>query len=107
MIAALLAAAVVTQVVGITALRASAGLRRPVWAVLAFAGLGASVVLVARAIDQGLSLAVGYGIWTGAGIALAALVGALLFGDRLRRVHVLGLVLVVLGVVAMNAGGGA
>jgi multidrug transporter EmrE-like cation transporter len=104
-IAALLVAAVVTQVVGITALRASAGLRRPGWAVLTFAGLGASVVLIARAVDQGLSLAVSYGIWTGAGIALAAVVGVVLFGDRLRRVQVLGLVLVVLGVVAMNAGG--
>ncbi len=57
MIAVLLVAAVVTQVVGITALRASAGLRRPGWAVLTFAGLGASVVLIARAVDQGLSLA--------------------------------------------------
>jgi small multidrug resistance pump len=106
-IALLLISAVATQVVGISALRASAGLRRPWWAVLTFVGLGGSVVLIAQALARGLSLAVGYGIWTGSGIALAAVVGAVFFGDRLGKVHVVGLALVVLGVLAMNVGGGA
>ena len=102
----LVIAAVATQVVGISALRASDGLRRPWWAALTFIGLGGSVALIAQAMARGVSLAVGYGVWTGSGIALAAVVGVVFFGDRLSRRQVVGLALVVLGVVAMNVGGG-
>ncbi len=99
-----LAGAVGAQVVGIGALRASAGFRRPGWVVLTLLGIGASVALMARALAAGLSLAVGYGIWTGSGIALAAVGGAAVFGDRLGRRQLLGVALIVAGVVVVHAG---
>jgi small multidrug resistance pump len=100
-----LAGAVAAQVVGIGALRASAGFRRPVFAVLTLLGIGVSVALMSRALVSGVSLAVGYGIWTGSGIALATLGGAAVFGDRLGRRELLGVGLIVLGVVVVHAGG--
>lgn len=102
-----LVAAVVSEAIGLGALRASRGLRRPLATVLAFAGIEGSVVLVGRAIVSGVSLAVGYAVWTGAGIAFAALGGVMVFGDRLTRRQALGLALVLVGVVFLNAGGGA
>ena len=102
--AAWLVGAVLAQVVGIGGLRASAGFRRPVPAVLTLVGIGVSVALMSRALVSGVSLAVGYGIWTGSGIALATLGGAAVFGDRLGRREVLGVVLVVVGVVVVHAG---
>ena len=99
-----LAAAVLAQVVGIGALRASAGFRRPVFAALTLLGIGASVALMSRALVNGVSLAVGYGIWTGSGIALATLGGAAVFGDRLGRREWLGVALIVSGVVLVHAG---
>jgi small multidrug resistance pump len=102
-----LVAAVVSEAIGLGALRASGGLRRPLHTVLAFLGIEGSVVLVGRAIVSGVSLAVGYAVWTGAGIAFAALGGVVVFGDRLTRRQVLGLALVLVGVVFLNAGAGA
>ena len=53
---------------------------------------------------HGVSLAVGYGIWTGSGIALATIGGAAFFGDRLGARQLLGVGLIVLGVVVVHAG---
>jgi small multidrug resistance pump len=96
--------AVLTQVVGIGALRASSGMRSVGWAVTSLTSIGVSVALMGQALDRGLSLAVGYGIWSGAGIALSAIGGAVLFGDRLQRRQVTGLVVVLLGVVLVRSG---
>ena len=102
--AAWLVAAVIVEAVGLGGLRASRGLRRPLPAVLAFAGLEGSTVLVGQAITRGVSLAVAYGVWTGAGIGFAALAGSVLFGDRLTRRQAAGLGLVLLGVVLLQVG---
>ncbi|WP_166462647.1 DMT family transporter [Amycolatopsis acidicola] len=101
----LLAAAVLTQAIGITATRAADGLRKPGWVVVALVGIGASVALMSRALAHGLPFATGYGIWSGAGVACAALSGAVLFGDRLARGQTAGLVLVVAGVMTVYSGG--
>lgn len=100
-----LAAGVVVQVGGMTALRLSDGMRRVLPTVAAFVGIGVSVVLVSRALDAGLALAVGYGVWTGAGIATTAVVGAVVFGDRLDRLQCTGLALVLAGSLLLQLGG--
>ncbi|WP_158605595.1 DMT family transporter [Amycolatopsis panacis] len=97
----LLSASVAAQVAGITAIRAADGLRRRGWVVAALAGIGVSVALMSRALQAGLPLAVGYGIWSGAGITCAALGGVVFFGDRLSRTHLIGLGLIVAGVVTV------
>lgn len=55
-----------------------------------------------RGVVAGLSVAVAYGIWTGLGVALAALTGIVIFGDRMDRRQLAGLGLVLLGVVALQ-----
>ncbi len=96
--------AVALQVVGVTGLRASDGLRRPGWALVAFGGLVGSIFPVGLAIDAGMSLAVAYSLWTGAGIAFAAMGGAMIFGDTLSRRQQVGLLLVLVGVIALESG---
>ncbi|MBO1756144.1 multidrug efflux SMR transporter [Allobranchiibius sp. CTAmp26] len=100
-----LAGGVVAQVGGITSLRLSGGMRRAVPTASTFLGIGVSVVFVSRALDAGLSLAVGYGVWTGAGIASTAVVGAVAFGDRLDRTQLVGLALVLIGSLVLQVGG--
>lgn len=100
-----LAAGVLAQWGFIAALRVSDGLRRPRWVVATFALMIASLGAVAVAIDRGLSVAVAYGVWTGAGILLAALTGVVVFGDRLTGPQRAGLALVLAGVVALNLAG--
>ena len=102
---ALLVGSALTQGVGLAATRASDGLRLPWWVVVAFVAMGLSVMLMSRAIAEGLPLAVAYGVWSGAGIVLATVTVVLVFHDRPRRVHLFGLVLVTAGVAAVYAAG--
>ena len=103
--ALLLLGSVLTQAVAVAATRASDGLRRCGWVVTAFTAMAASVALMSRAIAHGLPLAVGYGTWSGSGIAASTAAGVLVFGDRVAREHLLGLVLVVVGTVLVHGGG--
>lgn len=99
-----IAAAIALQCAGLLALRASDGLRRRALAFGAYAGLVGSILPVGRAIEAGMPLSVAYSLWTGAGIAFAALGGAAFFGDKLSRRQSVGLVLLLVGVVALEAG---
>lgn len=62
--------------------------------------MGAFAAL-AKAIE-GMDLSVAYAVWGGAGLVITAIIGALVFGQRIRPVGWLGIVLVVCGVVALK-----
>jgi len=57
------------------------------------------------ALGRDLPLGIAYGIWAAAGVAAVAVLSIPLFGESLSGVQAGGLVLVVLGVVALEAGG--
>src|SRR3954447_10634459 len=59
-----LTGAVLAQGLCLPATRASRGLRRPAWVLVAFAAMAVSVALMSRALALGVPLAVGYGIWS-------------------------------------------
>src|SRR5699024_7669150 len=87
----LLGAAIVSEVAGSLALKAALG--HAGWYLLVVVGYTAAFVLILRALWAGLGLGVAYGIWGAMGVALTALFGALLFGEIITAVLVLGLVL--------------
>lgn len=62
--------------------------------------MGAFAAL-AKAIE-GMDLSVAYAVWGGAGLVITAIIGALVFGQRIRPVGWLGILLVVCGVVALK-----
>lgn len=97
----LLALAIVSEVVGTSFLKPSDGFTR----------LGPSLVVVGSYVSAFyfLSLAlrvvpvgVAYAIWSGAGVALIALIGWLFLGQSLDRPALIGMSLIVLGVVVLN-----
>ena len=100
----LLALAIVIEVIGSGALRASEGFTR--W-------LPSTVMVVAYAatfwllsvILKSLPLGVTYAVWSGVGTALTALVGWLVFRDAFHWAAVGGIALIILGVVVLNASG--
>ncbi|HLS63223.1 MAG TPA: SMR family transporter [Ruania sp.] len=98
----LLGAAIVSEVAGSLALKAALG--HPGWYALVVIGYAAAFVLILRALKAGLGLGVAYGIWGAMGVALTALFGAVLFGEIITAVMVLGLVLVVGGVLLVQLG---
>ena len=62
--------------------------------------MGAFAAL-AQAIE-GMDLSVAYAVWGGAGLVITAIIGALVFGQRIRPVGWLGILLVVGGVVSLK-----
>ncbi len=51
---------------------------------------------------RGMDLSVAYAVWGGAGLVITAIIGALVFGQRIRPVGWLGILLVICGVVALK-----
>lgn len=97
----LLGLAILAEVIGTTALKASDGFTRLAPAALVIAGYGLAFYLLAltlRAIPVGIA----YAAWSGAGTVLIALVGWWMFGQRLDGWAVGGIALIVAGVVLLN-----
>jgi small multidrug resistance pump len=96
-----LATAIVAEIIATSALKASDGFSRPWPAVLTVAGYGVSFYFLSLTLRE-IPMGVAYAIWSGVGIALISLIGALFFDQRLDAPAVLGMALIVAGVIVMN-----
>lgn len=100
-----LGAAICAEVVATLSLRASDGFAKAPYAVVVVVGYLAAFTLLALALQRDLPLGVAYGIWAAIGVGAVAVLSMPLFGEPLSVVQAAGLVLVVLGVFALEAGG--
>lgn len=100
----LLAAAIVLEVTATVNLRLSDGFTRPVPSILVVIGYLGAFGLLSQVLRAGMPVGVAYGIWAGAGVALVAVIGAVLLGDTLTPVQLGGIALVVAGVLALELG---
>jgi small multidrug resistance pump len=96
-----LAIAILAEVIGTSALKASDGFRRPRPSAVVVLGYGVAFYFLSLAL-QSLSVGVAYAIWSGAGVALITLVGWLVFKQRLDRPALLGIGLIVTGVLVLK-----
>ncbi len=101
-----LALAIVAEVVGTTALRASDGMTRILPAVVVVVAYVISFVLLAVTLKH-LTLGSTYAIWSGVGTLAVALIGWLAYQERLSAATIAGIGLIVAGVVVIHLGGGA
>ena len=100
----LLGAAIVLEVFATTALKLSDGFTRIWWGVAmaaAYLLCFGCLTLAIKTLDVGTA----YAIWAGVGTSLVAVVGLLVFGEQFSVVKIVGIVLVVAGVIAINLGG--
>lgn len=97
----LLSFAIVSEVIGTSALKSSDGFTRLWPSVLVVVGYGLAfycLALVLRTIPVGIA----YAVWAGTGVALMALVGWLVYGQRLDVPGIIGILLIVAGVFVLN-----
>ena len=104
MVWVLLAGAILSEVAGTIALRLSNGFSRWVPSVVVVVGYLLSFVLLAQVLKRGMPVGVAYGIWAAVGVSLVALIGAAFLGESLTWIQVGGLVLVIVGVAAVESG---
>src|SRR4051794_12465235 len=100
----LLGVAIAAEVTGTVALRFSNGFTRPLPTAGVVVGYGTAIWLLTLTVRH-LPLNVTYAVWAGTGTALIAVIGVVALGERLSAVGVLGIVLIVAGVAAVNLGG--
>ncbi|SFH53450.1 DMT family transporter [Modicisalibacter xianhensis] len=93
--------AIVAEVIGTSALKASQEFTRFWPSVVVVVGYGLAfymLTLVLRTVPVGIA----YALWAGLGIVLVTLIGVLAFGEKLDLPAVLGLVLIIAGVVVIQ-----
>jgi multidrug transporter EmrE-like cation transporter len=100
----LLGFAILAEVAGTLALRASDGFSRPLPSAIVVVGYGAAFWLMALVLRE-ISVSVTYAVWSGVGTALIATIGMTMLGEPVSALKVLSLAAIVAGVVGLNAGG--
>ena len=96
-----LALAIVSEVLGTTALTASQQFSRPLPSVLTVLGYGLAFYFFSFSLKV-IPLGVAYAIWGGVGIVLVTLIGLFFFKQRLDLPAVVGIALIVAGVLVMQ-----
>jgi small multidrug resistance pump len=99
----LLVLAIAAEVVGTLSLKASDGFSRLWPSVAVVVGYGLAFTLLAFALKT-LDVGPAYALWAGLGTVGAAIGGWLIFSERLSLLTVSGIVIVVIGVVAITLG---
>lgn len=96
-----LAIAIIAEVIATAALQASHGFSKLIPSVMVVVGYAVAfycLSLVLKTVPVGIA----YAIWSGLGIVLITLVGAVLFGQKLDLAAVIGIILIIGGVIIMN-----
>lgn len=105
MVYALLGTAVLSGVLGSTALKLSAGFRRPWPVVGTVAGYGVATVALGLLMER-LPVGVIYAVWGGGAAVLLTVVDRVVFGVRSSAVRLVGIALIVGGALVLNLAGG-
>jgi small multidrug resistance pump len=102
-----LAAAILSEITATLCLRAADGFSRAGWTPVIVVGYTISFICLARSLHAGMSLGVAYAVWSGIGMAMVAVLGKLLFDDKLSPAAVAGIAVIIVGVAVMQLGGTA
>ena len=94
--------AIIAEVIGTSALKASDGFSRLGPSVLVVLGYGAAFYFLSLTLRE-IPVGVAYAIWSGVGVALTTVIGWLVFEQRLDLPALIGIGLIVAGVVVINA----
>ena len=93
--------AIVAEVIGTTALKSSNGFTRPWPSLIVLAGYGLAFFLLSLIVKT-MPLGIVYAIWSGTGIVLVAIVGAVWFKQIPDWPAIVGMTLIMAGVVIVN-----
>ncbi|MGH8866764.1 MAG: DMT family transporter [Actinomycetes bacterium] len=100
----LLVIAIALEVTGTLTLRASDGFSRLWPSLLTIACYGGAFGLLSQVLRQGMPVGIAYGVWAASGVALVALLGWLVFDERLSVLSTVGIGVVIAGVLLVELG---
>ncbi|MFC5742718.1 DMT family transporter [Dyella tabacisoli] len=97
----LLAIAILAEVIGTSALKASAGFSRLLPSAVVVAGYGTAFYFLSLTLRH-IPIGIAYAVWSGAGTVLIALIGVIAYRQKLDPAAILGISLIVAGVLVLN-----
>ena len=98
----LLLGAIVAEVLGTMCLRAAVD--QPIFAIGVVSGYVIAFILLGLALGRGIPIGIAYGIWAAAGVALVAVLGAMLFAEALSFIAIIGIVTIMAEVFIVQTG---
>lgn len=96
-----LALAILAEVVGTSALKASAGFSQLLPSMVVVAGYGVAFYFLSLTLKQ-IPVGIAYAVWSGAGTVLITLIGVLVFRQKIDLAGVIGIALIIAGVLVLN-----
>src|SRR5690606_18093552 len=93
--------AIVAEIIATSALKSAEGFTRLLPSAITVAGYAVAFYFLALTLRE-IPVGIAYAIWSGVGIVLISLVGALFFKQHLDAPAILGIALIIAGVVVMN-----
>ncbi len=93
--------AIISEVIGTSALQASNGFTKIIPSALVVLGYGVAFYLLALTLKY-MPVGIAYAIWAGLGIVLLSIVGAIVFKQTPDMPAVIGMGLIVLGVLVIH-----
>lgn len=96
-----LALAIISELIGSTALKMSQGFTKPQPSIMVVVGFGAAFYFLSQALLT-VPLSLAYGIWSGVGTAATVLIGVFLFRESFNFTKALGIGAIIFGVVLLN-----
>jgi small multidrug resistance pump len=103
----LLGLAIFAEVTGTISLKLSDGFSKLGPSIVVVAGYAVAFGALALVLKLGMPVGVAYAIWSAAGVAAIALIGALFLHERINLTMIGGLALVIGGVVLIELGSAA
>lgn len=98
----LLMLAIVSEVAATLSLKAA--VTTPALYIVVVSGYLASFVFLTFVLKRGMGLGVAYGIWGAIGVALTAVLSAIIFGEAFTAVMGIGMVCIIAGVLLVEMG---
>jgi small multidrug resistance pump len=97
----ILAFAVLAETIGTTALQASQQFTRPIPTLIVVIAYAIAFYLLGAALKF-FPVGIAYAIWSGLGIVLIAMIGLVVFGQRLDWPAILGLAMILSGIMVIH-----
>ena len=96
-----LLAAIIAEVIGTSALKASEEFSKPIPSILVLLGYGISFYFLSLTL-KAIPVGIAYAVWSGMGIVLISLSAWILFGQKIDGWGLLGMSLILIGVLILN-----
>lgn len=97
----ILALAVLAETIGTSALQASQQFTRPLPSVLVVISYGVAFYLLTLVL-RSMPVGIAYAMWSGLGIVLIAIIGRVIFGQRLDLPAILGMAMILGGILVIH-----